>query len=752
MVTTPDRSTVPDGNATTTQERGGDNLCSLCGRASELPFCEYDGTVIRVFTVGEHYRVERLESARRHAFVYLGSHVSGQPVRIALAREAGRSAGLRRAATFSAGSQVKQVYFGHEPALNRDVTVLNPPSVQSTADRLKRGPLEVPEVVEALISVAQTLQKASEAQTLHGGLEVDDVWMEPGSFVGARLMGFGFGPRDDAAYAPEYALGTPATNASDVYSFGQVAFALLTGRAYSRATREPASTYRTMPPALDKLLRACLNDAPNARPGWNAIANVLRGLAGQEATDVAVADPLIGQMIGSYRVVKLLGEGGMGAVYKGVHPRIGTHVAIKVLHAEIAKKATVIRRFEREAKASSTIGSNHIPKFFDFGTLEDGRPYAVMEYFEGESVAERVDRVGAMPYDQVRDALVAASEALAGAHEKSIIHRDVKPDNLFLARESSGKESIRLLDFGIAKVASPEGTQLTHAGSFLGTPVYCAPEQMYGLDPTPQMDVYALGATAYEMLTGEIPYGGDVQAVLKAKAARQDPDLSGLASFPKVVQRTLKKAMEYDPDRRYISMTAFADAIRTWPSELDESTLRLSPPASPSKSRVLALGAALTLALGAGVWFFMQPEDVAITPEPTAIEPGTRPNTSPAVEAESANTGTTSEPQPTTPSVEPGAGAERSVEPSTPPAPEAVMAPGETMQATPAMAERPRDQATMREGRLMTRMSPSMRRTTMARGSTMERSMRPSMVERGSMTRMGTSTLGEEVIIAPFPD
>ncbi|MEM6957870.1 MAG: protein kinase, partial [Myxococcota bacterium] len=624
------------------------------------------------------------------------------------------------------------------------------------ADRLKRGPLEVPEVVEALISVARTLQKASEVQTLHGGLEVDDVWMEPGSFVGARLMGFGFGPRDEAAYAPEYALGTPATNASDVYSFGQVAFALLTGRAYSRATREPASTYRTLPPALDKLLRACLNDAPNARPGWNAIANVLRGLAGQEATDVAVADPLIGQMIGSYRVVKLLGEGGMGAVYKGVHPRIGTHVAIKVLHAEIAKKATVIRRFEREAKASSTIGSNHIPKFFDFGTLEDGRPYAVMEYFEGESVAERVDRVGAMPYDQVRDALVAASEALAGAHEKSIIHRDVKPDNLFLARESSGKESIRLLDFGIAKVASPEGTQLTHAGSFLGTPVYCAPEQMYGLDPTPQMDIYALGATAYEMLTGEIPYGGDVQAVLKAKAAREDPDLSGLASFPKVVQRTLKKAMEYDPDRRYISMTAFADAIRTWPSELDESTLRLSPPASPSRSWVLALGAALTLALGAGVWFFMQPEEVAITPEPTAIEPGTRPSTPPAEAEPAAMAGSepSTEPAPSAgsePSAEPAASAGTAVvEPSAPQVPEVVMAPDETMRATPAMAERPSERATMRESRLMTRMSPSMRRTPMAQGSTMERSMRASMVERGSMSRMGMSTLGDEVIIAPY--
>ncbi|MFT5353127.1 MAG: hypothetical protein ACI9KE_000325 [Polyangiales bacterium] len=213
---------------------------------------------------------------------------------------------------------------------------------------------------------------------------------------------------------------------------------------------------------VERMVSSCLSLEPMDRPTWAQVILTLGKCAGDAETDVAIADPLLGTMVGSYRIEHQLGEGGMGTVYRGVHPRIGNHVAIKILHGEIAQQASTVRRFEREAKATGTIGSPYIPQIFDFGTLPDGRPYAVMEFFPGESVRERVEAQGAMPLAEVRDALLAATEALRAAHEKKIIHRDIKPDNLFLVRGAEdATDSIRVLDF--AGKAAPIRCPITAA-------------------------------------------------------------------------------------------------------------------------------------------------------------------------------------------------------------------------------------------------------------------------------------------------
>lgn len=296
-------------------------------------------------------------------------------------------------------------------------------------------------------------------------------------------------------------------------------------------------------------------------------------------------DPLVGTMIGSYQVVELLGKGGMGSVYRAVHPRIGTEVAIKVLHPSLARSSTVTERFEREARASGAIGSPYIPKFYDFGVLADGCTYAVLDYYDGESLADRIER-GPIPLPLAKTLLIQASRALGDAHRQGIIHRDVKPDNLFVVRDANGEESVRVLDFGIAKVTHDK--DLTHAGVFLGTPHYCAPEQLRAKDPAPPMDIYALGSTAFEMLTGVPPFDGDLHTLIRRKTEGDEPDTTPLDALPTEVRETILKAIAFEAEDRYADMTELEEALATW------------LPAAPTKRRSLwPIAAAALLVIAA---------------------------------------------------------------------------------------------------------------------------------------------------------
>ncbi|MEO7729908.1 MAG: serine/threonine-protein kinase, partial [Kofleriaceae bacterium] len=256
--------------------------------------------------------------------------------------------------------------------------------------------------------------------------------------------------------------------------------------------------------------------------------------------------------IGSYRVVEPLGTGGHGRVYLGEHPLIGSKVAIKLLRQDFARNTETVERFIQEARASSQIGSPHIPRYFDFGTTPSGAPYAIMEYFEGETLGRRLLR-GTMSVGETAQVVEQVASALAMAHNAGLIHRDLKPDNLFLvkpdvrrsapmlagystsvARPGEPAIDVKVLDFGIAKMVGTMSATRTESGSFLGTPYYCAPEQVFGRPVDARTDVYSLGATAYEMLTGTPPFVGEVHEILSAKATQEAP-LVTIAGVPPLV-------------------------------------------------------------------------------------------------------------------------------------------------------------------------------------------------------------------------
>jgi serine/threonine-protein kinase len=267
---------------------------------------------------------------------------------------------------------------------------------------------------------------------------------------------------------------------------------------------------------------------------------------------------LVGQTVGSYRITRVLGEGGVGVVYCGEHPRIGTRVAIKVLHDDFLDSQEMVASFVREAKAANAIASPHIVRVIDFGTLEDGRDYAVMEHLEGRPLDAVLAENGTLPVSRVIRIVRQVAEAMAAAHAVGIVHRDLKPENLFLeARPDApdGSDFVRILDFGIAKLADPDGSgEPAQANTVLGTPIYCAPEQANGGHVGPAADIYALGAVAYELLTGRTVFQGSVVEVLVAKMTREAPELV-CSDVPPAFAALIRQMLERDPDWRPATMT-----------------------------------------------------------------------------------------------------------------------------------------------------------------------------------------------------
>jgi serine/threonine-protein kinase len=231
-----------------------------------------------------------------------------------------------------------------------------------------------------------------------------------------------------------------------------------------------------------------------------------------------------GQVVGGkYKVGPLVGSGGMGTVWLGQHVGLGTRVAIKFIRPQFAERPDARRRFEIEARAAATVDSKHAVKVFDYGVTDEGLPYIVMEYLEGESLSEALIRRGPFPADEAARVIRQAGRALIKAHAASIVHRDLKPDNIFLATNVEADASdglpyvVKLVDFGIAKmldVASSGGNGLkgpTQDGSVIGTPNFMSPEQLtVGGPPSPLSDVWSLGACTYAAFTARIPFEGEV--------------------------------------------------------------------------------------------------------------------------------------------------------------------------------------------------------------------------------------------------
>ncbi len=241
-----------------------------------------------------------------------------------------------------------------------------------------------------------------------------------------------------------------------------------------------------------------------------------------------------GTVVGGYEIEGLIGSGGMGRVYGARHPLIGKRAAIKVLHSHCCADANAVVRFVHEAQAVNRIGHANIVDIFAFGALDDGRSYLIMEWLQGETLQERLERVQRIQFDEVVSILVALTRALEAAHAAGVIHRDLKPDNVILIHEDD-TDRLKLLDFGIAKLSTTQpSARRTETGMTMGTPLFMSPEQARGLDVDASTDLYALGVIGYAMICGQTPFEHEGSPVEILHAHISKPPVSPSAFAPDI--------------------------------------------------------------------------------------------------------------------------------------------------------------------------------------------------------------------------
>jgi serine/threonine-protein kinase len=293
---------------------------------------------------------------------------------------------------------------------------------------------------------------------------------------------------------------------------------------------------------------------------------------------------------GKYRIVRQIGEGGMGTVFEGEAIRLHRRVAIKVLRAGAANEQSIVARFELEAQAAGRVGSQHIVEILDLGVLPTEERYMVMEYLDGESLGTRIRR-GRMTPTEVHHVAAQLLEALGAAHNAGIIHRDIKPENVYLLRKHAGITGfVKLLDFGISKFgASGNKTEMsmTQTGTVLGTPFYMSPEQARGAKQLDhRADLYAVGVLLYECLTGRVPFSADSFNELVFKIVLEVPEpIAAVApgvdpGFTTIVSR----AMAREPDQRFQTAQEFQEALSAWAT--GASIERLAGPSGAATVRV----------------------------------------------------------------------------------------------------------------------------------------------------------------------
>ncbi len=347
----------------------------------------------------------------------------------------------------------------------------------------------------------------------------------------------------------------------------------------------------------------------------------------------------VGQTIGNYMITAKLGEGGMGVVYLAEHPVIGRKVAMKAIHPELSRNPEVVSRFVTEAKAVNQIGNEHIVDIHDFGTTPDGDFYFIMEFLQGEALADRMKREA--PLDPARALNIAAqvADALAASHAHGIVHRDLKPENIFLIHKGGTNDFVKVLDFGLAKLTlgADKVSHKTRTGSVMGTPYYMSPEQCEGRPNIDhRADVYSLGIILFEMLTRQVPFTGEGYGEIIVKhitapvpsPRRFNPRLS--AAHEAILLRALAK----NRDERFQGMEDFRVAM------LDPERYALSPSIVPTPGPLAGYGGDTIVAsppltksrVGDGV----APRAATQLGDPAAAAPSTFRDSAVAVETEDA--------------------------------------------------------------------------------------------------------------------
>ncbi|NMC70580.1 MAG: serine/threonine protein kinase [Myxococcales bacterium] len=291
-----------------------------------------------------------------------------------------------------------------------------------------------------------------------------------------------------------------------------------------------------------------------------------------------------GQVLeGKYRLLRPLGEGGMGVVWLAEHVRLGRPLAVKLLRADLADNPRTLQRFHQEAVAASRIGNPHIVEVIDLGAAPNNAPFIVMELLEGRTLYDLLQEQPVLPIGRAVDILCQVLSGLAAAHAKNIIHRDLKPANVFLTRYGTREDFVKLVDFGVSKILD-SGAQLTRSGALLGTPTYMAPEQVLArrrLDH--RVDLWAAGVTLYMALTGRRPHEAPTRNELLVRIVNSDvkPIRPQRREVDEALERAVLRALERDVDRRWPSAEAFREALL--PYRVQGSIVPAVSPATPSR-------------------------------------------------------------------------------------------------------------------------------------------------------------------------
>ncbi|HEX6243330.1 MAG TPA: serine/threonine-protein kinase [Polyangiales bacterium] len=305
-------------------------------------------------------------------------------------------------------------------------------------------------------------------------------------------------------------------------------------------------------------------------------------------------DPMRGRTIGGkYTILERIGVGGMGNVYKASQAGLSRHVAVKILKTELTRDADTVARFSREATAMSLLTHANTTRVYDFGQTEDGLLYLVMEYLEGQLITQRVAQHGPLPIIETLRIAEQILRSLAEAHTKGLVHRDLKPDNIFIAKaEGHHAPIVKVLDFGIAKVVAPDRRMdqfETQAGTVFGTPRYMSPEQAQGAPLDQRSDLYSVGALLYQMLTGRAPFTDDDAVVVMAKHIQELPELPSKVvperHIPDSLEAVVMKAMAKSPAERFQTAAEFEAALEACVVDVVHAETETGSPRRPRSAR-----------------------------------------------------------------------------------------------------------------------------------------------------------------------
>ena len=341
-------------------------------------------------------------------------------------------------------------------------------------------------------------------------------------------------------------------------------------------------------------------------------------------------DPRIGMVLQDrYRIVRVLGEGGMGTVYEGEHIVIKRRVAIKALHAQFAQNPEIVARFHREALAATSVGHANIVEVTDMGQFPDGSVFMVLEFLEGRDWSDDIEKQGPQPAAKTIRILSQVCDALDAAHAKGIVHRDLKPENIFLITRGDNADFAKVVDFGISKFHDSTDKSMTKTGTAMGTPYYMAPEQAQGKkDVGKSADIYSLGVILFQALTGQFPFDDESYPMLVLKICTEPAPELGLyrPDLPRELSDIVGRCLRKDPNQRFASCGDLKAALAPYRNlEDDPSVSADAPPTSSLAASALRSGIALAGTMAA------TPAGLDAAPHIVAkTNPGATPPSSPA--------------------------------------------------------------------------------------------------------------------------